>query len=166
MPATYTPLATTTLGSATSTISFTGLSSSYTDLRIVIFCIDTSSYSNLQMRFNSDTGTNYSTTYLNGNGGIPGTSTYTSRGWIDAINWTAGVSLTPAMIIIDVMSYNAAVHKNALLQQAMDRNGASASAISIGRWMNTAAITRIDFTLSGGNFGANTQATLYGIVRA
>jgi hypothetical protein len=43
MPATYEPIATTTLGGAAATITFSSISSAYTDLRIVLVGTTTAS---------------------------------------------------------------------------------------------------------------------------
>ena len=56
---TYTPIATTTLGSATNTLTFNSIPSTYTDL--VIICNYSQNGDMLQGRFNSDTSTNSST---------------------------------------------------------------------------------------------------------
>ena len=69
MTATYDPIATTTLGSAASTITFSSIPNTFTDLRLVLFGVTlnaTGTYN--QIRFNNDTGTNYSWTQLLGNG--------------------------------------------------------------------------------------------------
>ncbi len=62
MPATYEPLATTTLGSAASSVTFSSISGSYTDLVVVFSGTAGGGNSNLILTFNSDTGSNYSWT--------------------------------------------------------------------------------------------------------
>jgi len=64
---TYTPLATVTLGSATSSVTFSSIPATYRDL-ILIFDGTRTGNNNVQYRFNSDTGTNYSTVIAAGNG--------------------------------------------------------------------------------------------------
>jgi hypothetical protein len=79
MATTYEKIATTTLGSASSTITFNSIAASWTDLRIVLVSVnDASSTQPVEMRFNSDSGTNYSTTNLYGNGGNAGSYRYTN----------------------------------------------------------------------------------------
>ena len=70
MPAgsTYTPLSTTTLGSAQATVTFSSISGSYTDLVLVMNTIGTSAGGDVQVQFNSDTASNYSCTILYGTG--------------------------------------------------------------------------------------------------
>jgi len=67
MPTTYEPIATTTLSTATASVTFSSISGTYTDLRLVIFALGaTSDYPYVEI--NSDTGTNYSKTVLYENG--------------------------------------------------------------------------------------------------
>ena len=58
---TYTPLATSTLGSAAASVTFSSISGSYTDLVLVISCAQSAAGGGLRFQFNSDTGGNYST---------------------------------------------------------------------------------------------------------
>ena len=60
--ATYYPIATTTLSSATNSVSFSSISGSYTDIVIVFNGAASTSGVTCNVQFNSDTGTNYSTT--------------------------------------------------------------------------------------------------------
>ena len=57
--ATYTQIATTTLGSSQSTITFSSISGAYTDLVLVVTA-KVSSATDLWVRANSDSGSNYS----------------------------------------------------------------------------------------------------------
>ena len=60
--ATYEPIATQTLASAAATITFSSIAATYTDLRLIF--AKPIGGSSLLLRFNSDTATNYSWTYL------------------------------------------------------------------------------------------------------
>jgi len=66
---TYTPIATTTLGSAVASYSFTSIPSTYTDLVLILNPSGTTTNGqDVGLRFNSDSATNYSRTALSGNG--------------------------------------------------------------------------------------------------
>ena len=67
MPSTYIPIATTTASGGETTISFTSIPSTYTDLIIQGNTIATTPYE-LFVQFNSDTASNYSNIYMEGNG--------------------------------------------------------------------------------------------------
>ena len=159
---TYTPIATTTVGSAVSSLTFSSLGS-YTD--IIIVCNGTggisSNDSSILIQFNADTGSNYSSTYLLGNGsssasGVisPATSIYSMR-----INGT-----TNSTGIAHIMNYgNSNTYKTVI-----SRGNSPQYAIAlVGLWRSTAAITSIKLLeQNGGNFQTGFTATLYGIAAA
>ena len=68
MPATYEPIATTTLGSAVNSFTFSSIPNTYTDLVLVVVVPTAASSGTFGLRFNSDTASNYSHTTLSGNG--------------------------------------------------------------------------------------------------
>ena len=57
---TYTPIATTTLGSAASSVTFSSISGSYTDLILITNPSSATTDQSIYVQFNADTGTNYS----------------------------------------------------------------------------------------------------------
>jgi len=69
MPNTYTELRRTVVGTATPSVTFdlTGISG-YTDLVMVVSATNPTNDSGILIRFNSDTGSNYSDTSIYGNG--------------------------------------------------------------------------------------------------
>jgi hypothetical protein len=159
---TYTPIATTTVGSAVSSITFSSLGS-YTD--IVIVCNGTGGSSgndsSILLQFNNDTGSNYSTTYFLGNGSSPSsglinpsTSIYSMR-----INGT-----TNSTGIAHVQNYaNTTTYKTVI-----SRGNSPQYAIElVGLWRSTSAITSIKLLeQNGGNFQSGFTATIYGIQAA
>jgi hypothetical protein len=163
MPATYEPIATTTLGSAATTITFSSIAASYTDLRLVLVSSDGVG-SSITMRFNSDTGSNYSRTTLNGNGTSAVTASTSNATSINIApnNATAGLF---GLYTIDVFSYAGSTNKTVLSTNSVDQNGSGQVGRLVGLWRNTAAITTITLTDSS-NFAIGTTATLYGILRA
>ncbi len=170
MPATYEPIATTTLGSAAATITFSSISAAYTDLRLV-FCgysVNTDTYA--QMRFNSDTGSNYSSTGLRGNGTAASSYRLTGGTFIYLNNGSNGLNRAgnnrPSMLSVDVFSYAGSTNKTSLITTSNDDNGGGTVERSVGLWRNTAAITSITLLLDSGNYAAGTTATLYGILKA
>jgi virulence-associated protein VapD len=167
MPTTYEPIATQTLGSAASAISFTSIGSGYTDLRLVI---SVSGFSDITggvaLRFNSDTGNNYSQTRLIGNGSTATSSRRTSVSDIEFFNNDIGAS-KPVLLIADLFSYSGNTNKTVLLEASTDMNGSGSVFRHVGLWRNTSAITSIVATnTSAYNFNVGTTATLYGIKNA
>lgn len=166
MPATFEPIATTTLSSTASTITFSSISSSYTDLRLVI--VGTGD-ANVTLRFNSDTGTNYSNTRIGGDGTATESARQTNT---TSINMTASEGFpasTPAMVTADIFSYaNTSVNKSVLITHSQDKNGSGWVARAVGLWRSTSAISTVTVTAIGGTalFNSGTTATLYGIKAA
>ena len=91
MPSTYEPIATTTLGSTAATITFSSIPATYTDLRIALVgsLSGGGNYGNL--RFNSDSGSNYSVTILRGNGSAASSARQSNATEI-LYQWTATAS--------------------------------------------------------------------------
>jgi len=165
MPATYEPIATTTLGTAAASITFSSISSAYTDLRLVLVGT-TATDDGCRLRFNSDTGSNYSVTRLRGNGTAAASDRFTSQTSI--IAGAAVLSATtPTLRVFDLFSYAGSTNKTLLLSEASDFNGTGAVSNIVGLWRNSSAInTILIFTSAGVNFSVGTTATLYGILRA
>lgn len=162
MALTYEPIATTTLSGSQSTIDFTSISASYTDLKLVVVPI-TSTAATLRIGFNSDTGTNYSRTQMDGDG-----TTATSGRSTSANNIALGLTSAtiPVLQTVDIFSYAGSTNKTTLGFFANDYNGSGNVRVNVGLWRSTSAITAINLTLNTGSFSAGTTATLYGITAA
>lgn len=161
MPATYEPIATTTLGSAASTITFSSIPSTFTDLRIVMIgTAQSASFLAGLVRFNSDTGSNYSYTWMYGDGSAAGSGRASNQTTINLINWTSINSTTPGLLTFDVLSYAGSTNKTILGTGSNDQNGSGSVERVVGLWRSTSAINTI--TLSNA-FGTGFTATLYGI---
>lgn len=169
MAATYEPIATTTLGSASSTIDFNSIAASWTDLRLVL-SVPTSATDggDFGIRFNSDSGNNYSLTELGGNGTGAVSGRMTSFSSYRVSYNTNGTSTTyPFLITMDLFSYAGSTYKTALSTVSNDRNGGAVVAVSntVGLWRSTSAVTSINI-FSSYNMNIGTKATLYGIKAA
>ena len=164
MPATYEQIATTTLSSATASITFNSIGSTYTDLRLVVVSQSTSGGANNRVVINSDTGSNYSRTILRGDG----TSATSVRGTNESV-WVFGASGTSpnwTMFTLDLFSYAGSTNKTALAQIARDANGSGNVERTVALWRNTAAINSIKIEVSGDTYATGTTATLFGIKAA
>lgn len=164
MPATYEPIATTTLSSAATNITFSSISSTYTDLHIVLVAKGTVSGNDIELTFNSST-TGYSRTRLIGNGTTASSSRQTSTTRILVNN--NGISSTQFNLIeIDVFSYAGSTNKAVLASSSEDENSSGVTGRVVGLWSNTSAITSLKLAVGADNFAAGTTATLYGIKAA
>ena len=163
MPATYEPIATTTLGSSNATITFASVPSSYTDLVLVFVHTASGSGTTFKMTYNNDTASNYSFTELNGNGTSATSSRNNSMPYISPGDTTG---TTPAISTIHLFSYAGSTNKTCLIEISRDLNGSGTVQRFVGLWRSTSAINEIDIFLSSGTFSAGTTATLYGILKA
>ena len=158
---TYTPIATTTLGSAVASYTFSSIPSTYTDL-VLIVSVFSSGGGNTYLRFNSDSSSIYSRTQLSGNGSsaASGRVSNTNAGYIDAVP-----NQTPSeVIIVNLQNYsNGQVYKTFLARANNAANGVQAS---VGLWRQTDAINSILIATDSGTMTAGTQLTLYGIQAA
>ena len=159
MTATYEKIATTTLGSAQASVTFSSISGAYTDLVLIINGTMSTSENSLGMRFNGDTGTNYSTTALYGTGSSAASLAFTA-----GVEMYVGRSSSAnnSTSIIQIQNYsNTTTYKTVL-----SRGDSPAIVMAqVNLWRNTAAVTTIlvkgfnDFA----NFSSGSTFTLYGI---
>jgi hypothetical protein len=167
MPAgsTYTPIATTTLGSNQTTVTFTSFSG-YTDLVLVTnlrYSTGTPS-GNAFLRFNSDSGTNYSRTFLQGDG----SSASSGRGSNENAVYVLGNTNASGVFntnITQIQNYSNSTTFKTVLSRWV--NATDFALAFVSTWRNTAAITTIDVTASGtSQFASGCTFTLYGIAAA
>jgi hypothetical protein len=160
MPTTYEPIATTTLGSAQSSVTFSSISGTYTDL-VLIVSGTVSTANNPSLQFNSDTGSNYSWTYLSGNGSSAASGR--SSNTTSILTGGFGTS-TIANAIYQIQNYsNTTTNKTVI-----NRHNRSDDSVTawVGLWRNTAAITSLVLGAGGGNWNTGSTFTLYGIKAA
>jgi len=162
---TYTPIATTTLGSAAASYTFSSISGSYTDLVLIVQGGASSTAFDAWIRFNSDTGTNYSITSLSGTGSAAQSARETSASYIHIDKQAAWRSGNITMNRVNIMNYaNTTTYKT-----VVGRADAPADATDaiVGLWRSTAAITSIQVgNDASANFAVGTTFTLYGIAAA
>jgi hypothetical protein len=162
---TYEPLQTITVsGTSTGQIDFTSISSAYTDLVVVANYGISANLYGLRIRFNSDTGSNYSDTALYGDGGSAVSSRDTSATSI--ITSAVGVSnnVLNYNFICSIQNYsNSTTYKTALVRaNAVNREVVSC----VGLWRSTSAISSVNVFVGSGYILAGSTFTLYGIANA
>lgn len=163
MPATYEPIETKTLGTAVATVTFNSVSQAYTDL-VLVSSVKMSTQSAGYIRFNSDSGTNYSATRLLGSGSSAITDRAANQTYIDAMyhnNSNFGMS------IINILNYsNATTNKSVLVRWSSEGSSDQYTDATVGLWRSTASITAISLINPSGNFSIGSTFTLYGIKAA
>jgi hypothetical protein len=158
MTATYEPISTQTLGTATASVTFSTIPATYTDL-VLVFNGTSASNQTMELRFNGDTATNYSATRLYGDG----TSAVSDRSSTSDVMLVGNLYTTQTVNLIQVMNYaNATTFKTVLCRS--NNAGAQVSA-RVGLWRKTPeAITTILVRPgAGANFSIGCTFTLYGI---
>lgn len=170
MASTYTPLATTTLGSNAASIDFTSISGSYTDLVLIVLAQQVTNGEDLAIQFNSDTATNYSRTYICGDGSTAhsGRSTSVNQIILDH-HATPPTANSFSVATINIINYsNTTTYKTVINRSGSNEsNPAIGSVANVGLWRNTSAITSVKvFSTNSSNLKTGTVATLYGIKAA
>ena len=153
----YLPLATVTLASSASSVTFSNIPATYRDLIFVISGTVVTGSTDTQLRVNGDSGSNYSRVFMFGDGTNAASGTASLTGFLP---WNG--STTQTVGIGQLMDYAATdKHKTLLSRQNTPNLGVSAQA---QRWANTAAITTLNFLGNGNSYAAGTTFSLYGIV--
>lgn len=164
LPSTMTPIATQTIvGSSTTSITFSYLPQQYTDLIIVKDGSQTGG-SNTGLRYNGDSGSNYSVTHIYGNGSAVGSGrdTSTTQMVFDFVTTTGNKTMSK----IQIFNYsNATTNKTMLWRREEIPNATQAG---VGLWRSTAAITSLTFfqTVGSSYFSEGTTFTIYGVKAA
>ena len=169
MATTYTLIASNTLGSAAATVTFSSIPSTYTDLivRIGARTDRASTLDYISVRFNNDSATNYSITWLEGDGSTPASSrasTISSFYQLPA-DAASATGNTFSECEIYIPNYTVSANKQVNLIGSQENNNANNRTAAIaGLWRNTNAINSIAFTsFYGNNFVTNSSFYLYGI---
>ena len=160
---TYEPIASQTLGSAAATVTFSSIPQGYTDLVLVCNIAQSSGNNSLRYRFNGDTGSNYSDTYVSGNGTSAGSGRDTSQ--TSGTIYVTGSTTIETNYIVQFMNYsNATTYKTVL---SRSNRASSEVAADVGLWRNTSAINSISLAMGGSfptnNFASGSTFSIYGI---
>ena len=171
----YDSIATATVGSGgTGTITFSSIPSTYSHLQIRLIGRtnrSTASIDQMNIRFNSDTGTNYVTNhYVQGNGSAVYAGANTSGTLMTIYRLTADGAPTLASSfgtsVIDILDYtNTNKYKTLRALSGQDMNTVSGEVFFVSAaWMSTNAVTSITITPNTGTlFNEYSQFALYGV---
>jgi hypothetical protein len=167
----YESISTVTVGGAGSaTITFSSIPSTYKHLQIRMTSRGTTSSGfGIDIRFNNDSGGNYSPShYLEGTGSaaISGAAISGTPTLIEIYGQPP--SATTASVfggsIIDVLDYaNTNKYKTLRHLGGFDANGSGLIDLDSGLWLSTSAINRIDITCVATAFAQYSSFALYGI---
>jgi hypothetical protein len=164
MPATYEPISTQTLETATNTVTFTGISQAYTDL-VLVFNGSETGGSTPELRVGNgsiDTASNYSYTLLQGDGSSAASSRVANATSINpAFNPTTNSNY---VAIYHFLNYSNTTTYKTILVRGNDTTGRVALCGAL--WRSTSAINQIRIFDDYNNMKIGTTLTLYGIKAA
>ena len=152
-----------------SSISFTGIPSTYKHLQIRGITQQTSNAgANCIIRYNSDSASNYNSHYLGGNGSAIGAGFYISGSTTGGYAFDSANNGNSAfcVFIIDVLDYaNTNKYKTSRSLSGWSNNSNSENlSVMSSAWRNTAAVTSITLQdYNGGSFAQYSSFALYGI---
>jgi hypothetical protein len=148
---TYTPLATVTLGASASSVTFSSIPATYRDLILVIKVV---AATECRLRFNADSGSNYSFVQMFGTSTDAVSTSTTTTGFFLGADGQESIA--------QIMDYSATdKHKSGLVRRGIAAETFVAAAAH--RWANTSAINSITLAATGGSLGIGTQVSIYGI---
>ena len=163
----YESIQTVTVGAGGSvSIDFTSISSAYTHLQLRGINRNETANNTFRLRFNSDSGSNYSRHFLYGDG-----STVTPVGAASQTSIGAGIISTSTQganifssFVIDILDYkDTTKYKTMRSLGGYDANGSGFVGLFSGVWLNTAAITSITLLSDSGDQNQYSSFALYGI---
>ena len=174
----YESIATVTVGAGgSSSISFTSIPSTYTHLQIrgiskwTYGSNASPDRSNMLLRLNSDSTSNYNAHSLYGNGTsagawVAGTNPYSYIGYSNIPNSNSSLANMFSASVIDILDYKN-TNKNKTIRHltGFSANGATTDYVELssGLWMSTSAVMQIDIYPDYPSFAQYTTFALYGI---
>lgn len=159
MSSTYEKIATSTLSSAVSSVTFSSIPATYTDLVLVVnYTLNSGGTGgSVRLQFNSDTGTNYSSTFIYGSGSSAVSSRASNQTSIDAGYMSSN---SWANSITSIQNYSNTTTYKSTLSRSNVSNGEVTAYVNL--WRNTAAINTI-LVFASTNYASGSTFTLYGI---
>lgn len=167
MPATptYVLLTQATLAANSSSVTFSSIPQNYGDLVITLNGKPSdTSFPVIALRFNGDSGSNYSYVGVSGNGSSTNSGTNASLGYlsIGQAHGTGPSTSSQFQTIVNIIEYSAIdKHKVAISRNSVPDTGAETQ---VARWANTAAVTSISAITTSGGFAIGTTISIYGLV--
>ena len=156
-----------TLASAAASIEFTSIPQDGTDLILFASIREATTTSFIvNIRFNGDTATNFSTRYLQGSGSSVVTAEAPASTFDIVANSSSETSNTFGNLSMYIANYTSSLAKSASSDSVSENNATQAfQRIASHLWAGTAGITTITaFTLTG-NLAAGSTISLYKITK-
>lgn len=162
---TYEKIATYTAPSTQTEITFSTISGSYTDIVLVVEGITSNNGDlDIALRFNGDTGNNYSNRQIRGFGTTANSSASSSQ----SVMRLGVITQERTGLRAHIQNYSNTTTYKTVLSRQDSIDSEYGNWLGIGMWQNTSAITSITIRNQPGqgSFLADTTATIYGITKA
>lgn len=166
----YDALATVTVPSGgAASINFVGIPTGYKHLQIRMMarCGSTASGGNyINMRFNADSGSNYTYHALQGDGSSATATGLASQNaiYLQRIANNNDASNIQGVLVTDILDYqNTNKYKTIRNLGAYDANGSGRIYFSSSVWMNSGTVTSFELTPEASTFNQYSQFALYGV---
>jgi hypothetical protein len=158
---TYVALDKKTVTTAVTSVEFTGISQAYTDL-VVVINAQTSSDTQIRLQLNGNTGANYSSTVMAGDGSTAFSIRVSNENSMNI----GGAGTQFGTTILNFNNYsNTTTNKTVLADYKSTSSSYGETGAKVGLWRNTNAITSILFLLPGSfTYSAGSTFSLYGIL--
>jgi hypothetical protein len=163
MPSAQIALATITLGSGQSSVTFSSIPATYRDLQVVVSFAMSGTGSASRLRFNGDTGANYSGVWMGGQGSSTASGTETGATGSRVIGYSVGPTTGQQTFTLSVMDYSATDKHKSAVSRFSDAGGDVQATAT--RWASTSAITSVTiYDVLGQSFVTGSTFAIYGIL--
>lgn len=163
------PIATTLGTGSSGVITFSNIPQIYKHLQVRAILRGTASATanGTDMRFNGDSGSNYTLHRLIGDGSAASADGYTSRtgAWLGLETDASATANIYAVCVTDILDYtNQNKYKTTRSLSGYDLNGSGQFNFASAVWLNTSAIKSITINAAAsGNWTTATRISIYGI---
>jgi len=159
-------IATVTVGSGgSSTLTFSSIPSTYTHLQLRGILFNASDVG--LVRLNNDSGNNYATHGLQGDGSSVTAYGNATQNKLMQIGTAISNSTSPYTFVLDVLDYlDTNKYKTGRMLHGFDKNGSGQIQLLSGVWQSTTAVNRLDIVAGSGTFAQYSHVALYGIKSA
>lgn len=157
IPTSYESIATVTVTSTVSSVTFSSIPQTYTHLQIRGFITDAATGQNFYMVFNNNAGTKGHRMFGDG-------ATASGDYYNDSPVVTAAANTGNMAFVTDLLDYTN-TNKNKVIRTlgGGDNNGSGRAGIWSGLWYATAAITKLEITATANTIPQYSHFALYGI---
>jgi hypothetical protein len=168
-PPAYESIATTTVSTSVSSVTFSSIPSTYTHLQLrwIARSDRAATQDFVDIRLNSDTGANYAAHLLYGDGAAASAAAYVSNTSVGLVFMPAASSTGSVfgVGVMDILDYtNTNKYTTTRVLGGADINGSGRIVLGSGVWMNTAAVTTLTIiTDNASTYTQYSKFALYGI---